>query len=123
MKYLLALLLFAAITVTFGQTSSPDTATWTWTAPTAYTDGTPIPSTVTLTYNIYIGTAGKGSEPAAATQTGITGSSLTTSGYAAGETVCGEITAVAGGEESARSNETCKTFLAIPSAPTGLSVK
>jgi hypothetical protein len=102
--------------------SSSNTAQWTWGAVTTYADGTAIPSTVPVTYNLYIGTAGKGSEAATPAQSGLTSTSFATSGYSAGETVCGEFTAVAGGVEGARSNEACKTFPAVPAAGT-LAVK
>ena len=98
-------------------------ATWSWSAPTSYTDGTAIPSTVALTYNLYLGTGGPGSESSTPAQTGITALTATTSGYAAGVTVCGNLTAVAGGVESAHSAEACKTFPAVPAAPFGLTVK
>ena len=35
-------------------------AIWSWTAPTTFADGTTIPSTDAITYNLYVGTAGKG---------------------------------------------------------------
>ena len=98
-------------------------ATWSWTAPTTFTDGTTIPSTDAITYNLYVGTAGKGSEATTPVQTGITATTVTTSGYAAGAVVCGEVTSVVNGVESARSNEACKTFPDVPSPPTNNVVK
>ena len=98
-------------------------AVWSWTAPTTFADGTAIPSTDAITYNLYVGTAGKGSEATTPVQTGITATTITTSGYAAGAVVCGEVTAVVSGIESARSNEACKTFPDVPNAPTNLTVK
>lgn len=121
-RILIALVLLAGITITVAQTSATDKTTWTWTAPATYTDGTPIPNTVALTYNLYIGTAGKGSESAMAVQTGITGLAVTTTGYAAGQTVCGTLTAVANGQEGPHSQEACKSFATIPGAP-GLLVQ
>ena len=118
----LAALLLAGVTITVAQTSTTDKATWSWTAPTSYTDGTPIPSTTTLTYNLYIGTAGKGSESPTPVQTGITGLTATTTGYAAGQAVCGTLTAVANGQEGPHSQEACKSFATIPGAP-GLLVQ
>ena len=98
-------------------------AVWSWTAPTTFADGTAIPSTDAITYNLYVGTGGKGSEATAPVQTGITATTITTSGYAAGAVVCGEVTAVVNGVESARSNEACKTFPDVPSPPTNLTAK
>ena len=98
-------------------------AVWSWTAPTTFADGTAIPSTDAITYNLYVGTAGKGSEATTPVQTGITATTVTTSGYAAGAVVCGEVTAVVNGVESARSNEACKTFPDVPSPPTNLTAK
>ena len=104
------------------QTAVNPTA-WSWTAPTTFADGTTIPTSDAITYNLYVGTAGKGSEATTAVQTGITATTVTTSGYAAGTVVCGEVTAVVSGIESARSNEACKTFPDVPNAPTNLTVK
>ncbi len=128
MRNFLALLLaLCAIVVLVGCSSRAQTAvnpaTWSWTAPTTFADGTTIPSTDTITYNLYVGTAGKSSEASTPVQTGITGVTVTTSGYAAGSTVCGEVTAVVAGVESARSNEACKSFSDLPNAPTNLTVK
>ena len=98
-------------------------AVWSWTAPTTFADGTTIPSTDAITYNLYVGTAGKGSEATTPVQTGITATTVTTSGYAPGAVVCGELTAVVNTIESARSNEACKTFPDVPSPPTNLTAK
>ncbi len=128
MRNFLALLLaLCAIVVLVGCSSraqtAVNTATWSWTAPTTFTDGTTIPSIDAITYNLYIGTAGKGSEASTPVQTGITGLTVTTSGYAAGSVVCGEVTSVVAGVESGRSNEACKSFPDLPSPPTNLTVK
>ena len=128
MRNFLALLLaLCAIVVLVGCSSRAQTAvnpaTWSWTAPSTFADGTTIPSTDTITYNLYVGTAGKASEATTPVQTGITATTVTTSGYAAGAVVCGEVTAVVNGVESARSNEACKTFPDVPSPPTNLTAK
>ena len=98
-------------------------AAWSWTAPTTFADGTTIPTSDAITYNLYVGTGGKGSEATTAVQTGITATTITTSGYAAGTVVCGEVTAVVNGIESGRSNEACKTFPDVPSPPSNLTAK
>lgn len=123
MKFLISCAVVLIAGCTAYSQSANNSAVWTWTAPSSFTDGTAIPSTDTITYNLYIGTSGKGSEPTTATQTGITAITLTTSGYTAGESVCGEVTAIVNGVESGRSNEACKNFPNQPNAPTNLTVK
>lgn len=118
MKKLLVLLLALPA---FAQTISPYSASLSWTAPTANTDGSAI--TGSLTYNIYQGASGAlGATPV---QTGITTTSATiTAGLSAGATVCFAVTAVEGGVESAQSAQACKTFpKPVPVSPTGLTVK
>lgn len=107
----------------FAASAPVNTATWTWTAPADFTNGTAIPSSDAITYNLYLGTAGSGSEAATPALTGITADSVTTSGYVAGTTVCGEVTAVVNGMESAHSSEACKSFAPVPKAPAGLTAK
>ncbi len=103
--------------------SASNSATWSWTAPTTFVDGTSIPSADAITYSLYVGTAGKGSEATTAVQTGVSADTVTTSGYAAGAVVCGEVTSVVNGVESGRSNEACKTFPDVPNPPTNNAVK
>ena len=116
----LAAILFCG--VSFAQTTS-GTVDWYYTAPTQYTDGTAIPSTVTITYNLYVGVAGPGSEAAAPVQTSIRFTSAITSGYTPGEQVCGFVTAVIGGVESPHSSEACGMFSRTPGAPSNLTIK
>jgi len=100
--------------------AAPPSAVLTWAAPTLNTDGTAI--TLPLTYNVYQGAQGSTTKPSVLT--GVTALTATiTTGLAASSTVCFELTAVAGGQESAHSGEACKTFpAATPAAPT-LTVK
>jgi hypothetical protein len=119
----LACVLFAIAPSAPAQGTGSGTATWSYTAPTTYTDGSSIASGTSVTYNLYVGTAGAGSEAATPLQTGITALTVTTTGYSAGQTVCGEVTAVVNGVESAKSNEACKSFPLVPSAPSALTVK
>lgn len=93
-------------------------ATLTWVAPTLNTDGTPI--TLPITYNVYQGASGA----EASVQTGVSGLTVTlTAGLADGATVCWQLTTVAGGVESARTNELCQTFpKATPNPPTIVTV-
>lgn len=106
-----------------GATAPVNTITWSWNAPTAFTSGIAIPSTDTITYNLYIGTAGSLSEAATPALAGITADTVTTSGYVSGATVCGEVTAVVNGEESARSVEACKQFPLVPNPPGNVTAK
>jgi hypothetical protein len=120
-RYLIALAAMLVVGVASAQTSG--TVNWAYSAPTQFTDGTAIPSTATITYNLYVGTAGPGSEAAAPVQTGIRFTSAITSGYTAGETVCGFVTSVVNGFESPHSPEACGTFSEVPGAPTNLTLK
>jgi len=126
MKNLIGILAATAIAVlsavALAQTASTNTSTWAWGAPTTFTDGTAIPSTSSITYNLYVGSGGPGSESSTPVQTGVTALTVTTSGYTDGETVCGKITAVVNGIESAKSNEACKSF-GTPNPPATLTVK
>jgi hypothetical protein len=84
------------------------THTASWTAVTTYTDGSTI--TLPVTYNLYTGAKGKET----VSQSGIT--TLSTTATLTDAAPCAEVTAVAGGNEGARSNEVCLQF--TPSAPT-----
>lgn len=119
---LLAALLIAGVTITLAQTSSTNSATWSWTAPTAYTDGAPIASGTVITYEIFTGSASH-AEAATPAWSG-TALTATTSGYAAGSTVYGYVKACISGVCSAASNEASKSFpLPAPAAPSSLTVK
>ena len=98
--------------------SAPLSSVLSWTAPTTFTNGSPI--TGTITYNIYQGASGA----EASVQTGVATTSVTiTTGLSAGSTVCFQVTAVVGGVESSRTTEVCETFPAQPNPPTNLTVK
>jgi hypothetical protein len=84
----------------------PRTATIIFTAPTHYVDGTPIAADTPLSYHVYQGERG-GQKQRVATITE-TAATIDT-GLPPGE-MCWEVTAVANGVESARSNEGCKFF-------------
>lgn len=99
-----------------------NTATFSWGAVTQNTDGTTI--TGPVTYNIYqtaCGSTSGGSQVAS----GITGLAYVIStGLADGTTYCWNLTAVAGGVESAYSNQATKTFLpGTPAASSTFTVK
>ena len=119
MKILLAILALCAASVAYGQTQTAHTFSEFWTAPTEYTDGTPIPSGTVITYNWYVGINGPGSEPATPTQQNLPyTSAMYSTNLVAGEDVCGYVTAVVNGVESPHSNESCSIIPAAkPAAP------
>lgn len=114
-KLLLCLLLVPGVVL-----AAPPSATLTWTAPTKYTDGTTI--TVPLTYNVYQGLSGATKTRVLSNLVALT--TTITTGLSPNSTVCWELTAVAGGQESAHTAEVCKTFPPqVPEAPAGLTVQ
>src|SRR5271155_5814168 len=95
--------IFAAALLGFASLAyAGPTATLTWVAPTSYSDGTPIPSTVTLTYNIYQGTSATTLGKVATGVTAIPDAIST--GLSDGQTYYFAVTAVAAGLEGAQSN-------------------
>jgi hypothetical protein len=117
MKKLLAFFAFALLA--FSAHAAP-TATLTWIAPTTYSDGTPIPSTVTLTYNIYQGTSATTLVQVATGVTALTNAIST--GLTDGQTYYFAVTAVANGLEGAKSNVGSKTFPAVAPGTVTLTV-
>ena len=99
--------------------SAPLTATLSWSAPTVYSDGTAIPSTVAITYNVYQGTSATSLTKVATGVTAVTDS--ITTGLADGNTYYWSVTAVANGLEGPQSNVVSKAF-GTPGAVT-LTVK
>jgi hypothetical protein len=100
--------------------TAPPTATLTWTNVTTYSDGTTIPSTVTVTYNIYQGPSATALVKVATGVTALTDS--ITTGLVDGQTYYFAVTAVAGGLEGAQSNVGSKTFAAVAPGTTTLTV-
>lgn len=74
----------------------------TWTAPTSWSDGTPL-GTVSLSYQVYAGGA-PGSEVKLGTATTATTYTVTP---VANSTQCFQVTAIANGIESVKSGEAC----------------
>lgn len=94
------------------------TATLTWTAPTQYTDGSPI-GTAPITYRVYGGVQGQ-TKTLIATVSALT---YQHTGAPDGVTYCYQLTAVVNSQESARSTEGCKVMPPlVPNPPTGLQV-
>lgn len=104
--FVLYVLIMLAIAFGVAHAQEPRTATIIFTAPTHYVDGTPIDADTPLSYHVYQGERG-GQKQRVATITE-TAATIDT-GLPPGET-CWEVTAVANGVESARSNEGCKFF-------------
>jgi hypothetical protein len=116
----LTVLLLMTCGLLMGVAQAAPSATLTWTAPTANTDGSAI--TGTLTYNIYQALQGV---PLSKVSTGNTALSVVvTAGLTAGTTQCFAVTAVEGTQEGAQSSIGCKTFPSpTPLAPVLISVK
>jgi hypothetical protein len=89
-------------------------AVLTWTAPTTFTDGTPI--TGTITYNVYQGTAANALTKVATGVTTLTDTIST--GLVDGATYYWSVTAVVNGVESAQTAPVSKTF--SPGTPDGV---
>lgn len=112
MRYLLALC--ALLTTAVYAQAANNTQTATWTVPTQYTNGTPIPATVALTYNVYaiLGTAAE-----VKLNSGIAANSISNS-YPVGQNNCYSITVLLNGaNESARSPQLCGVVAALTSKP------
>jgi hypothetical protein len=112
---------FLALFATLSLAQTAPTAVLSWTAPTTYSDGTTIPSSVALTYNIYQGISATALVKVATGVTALT-SSIST-GLADGTTYYWSVTAVAGGLEGAQSNVGTKTFAAVAPGTVTLTVK
>jgi hypothetical protein len=101
-----ALILTLSVLATAAYAQTARQAVISFAAPTKYTDGSSIPASVAISYNVYQGAKGA-VKPKVAT---ITATSTTiNTGLAAGET-CWQVSSVANGVESALSNEACKSF-------------
>jgi|SRR5665213_383848 len=101
--------------------SAPNTATLTWTAPTKNTDGTALGGPVT--YNVYQTASGATSGGTKLASNLATLTDAISSGLADGSTDCFNVTAVVAGQESAYSNQVCKTFPAGVPVPPVLTIQ
>lgn len=116
--FLLLLVLLGFAGMAFAQ-PAPNTATITFAAPTARVDGTPISGA--LTYKVYQGISGQAK--AAVGTISATTSTITT-GLLGGTTYCWQVSALEGGtNESALSNEACKTFPPSPPQTVTITVR
>lgn len=93
-------------------------ATVTFAAPTKYTDGSSIPAGTAITYRVYQGSKGQANKPLIGTIT--TTSATVSAGLQAGTEYCWQVSAVINGQESALSNEACKSFPAL--APEAVTI-
>jgi hypothetical protein len=112
-----------AVTKTVGET-----ATLSWTAPTTYTDGTAIPSTVTITYNVYEATQAVGTNCSSPTYSttptvaAVSALTYTLPAYTATGVYCYALTAETSGMQSALTNSVeVDVTLPTPNPPTGLT--
>jgi hypothetical protein len=98
--------------------AAPPSATLVWTAPTAFTDGTPISGTIT--YNVYQGLTGALTK----VQSGISGLTVTiTTGLTPGTSQCFAVTAVVASVESAQSAQACAAIpVPTPNSPGQVTV-
>lgn len=113
MRYLLALCALLA-TAAYAQTPT-NTQRVSWVGPTQYTDGTAIPATAVLTYNVYakLGTAAE-----VKFRSSIAMTSLTTGPQPVGQRNCYTVTVlVNGANESARSPEACGVVVGLTAKP------
>lgn len=117
-----AFALIAGVTIGVAQTTTSNSVTWSWSAPTQYVDGTPIASGTAITYKVFTG-ASTGSESSTPAWTG-TATSASTSGYAGGSSVYGYVEACINSLCSAPSSEASKSFpLPAPAAPSNFTAK
>ena len=86
-----------------------------FTAPTAYTDGTPI--TLPLSFGVWQGLSGA---PKTKVATITTTTSTITTGLLSGKTYCWQVDVSDGTQTSALSNEACKTF--PPGVPASVTI-
>lgn len=115
---LLPLLLAAVLAACSLASSAQPSVTLTWTAPTMYTDGTPIPATQAITYIINQGPSGQEAKFAE----GVSGTTWTsTSGLSPGTKMCWTVIAVDAqqGTQSVPTNEVCKDFAPLTPNPPG----
>jgi hypothetical protein len=115
------LFLAAALLAATARAQSAPTATLSWNAVTTYTDGTTIPTTCPVTYNIYQGAT---ASTLAKVSTGVTTLTDTiNTGLVDGSTYFFAVTAVACSVEGAQSNAASKAFAAGTPGTVTLTVK
>lgn len=110
-KYLIGLFsLFSIIAFAQGATNSQSVS---WVAPTQYVDGTIIPATVAITYNVY---ATMGTSAEVKLRTAVAGTSISISALPVGQNNCYAVTVLLNGSnESARSPSVCGLVASLAS--------
>jgi len=115
----IALALLAVFAAPVLAQTAPNTATITFSAPTARLDGTAI--TGALSYGVYQGVKG---QPKTKVGTIATTTGQITTGLLGGTEYCWQVSAQeAGGPESALSNEACKAFPLSPATAVTITVQ
>lgn len=111
--------LISALFLTMAEAQGAPQFTVTWTAPTAYTDGTLI-GTAAITYQLYSGASGAEVK---------LGNPVTSPPYvitpapAPGKPLCVQVTAIVNGVESVKSAEACGTMpYPAPNSPTVITI-
>jgi hypothetical protein len=104
---LLLAVLALPLGVALGQESDPQ-AIIEFTAPTEFTDGTPIPAGTVITYDVMQG-EGEGSVKSSIGIISETRQTIT-AGLEVGKLYCWQVVAIVDGRRSAPSNEACKSF-------------
>lgn len=114
-------LLPLALVLASGLAQAANQAVLTFTAPTAYTDATPIPDTIVLTFGVYQAIKG---QPKVKVATIPSATHTISTDLLPGKTYCWQVSAIASGKESGLSNQACKTFPPlIPAVPTLMVVQ
>ena len=121
MKLILVSILASLALFVSAVAQTAPTATLSWGAVTAYTDGTAIPASCPVTYNVYQGPTASTMVKVASGVTTLT-SSITT-GLVDGNTYFFGVTAVACAVEGAQSNAASKVFAAGTPGVVTLTVK
>lgn len=102
MMALAALSLFAfTVAIAQAPTNSQQVS---WTPPTKYTDGTPIPASVAVTYNLY---AKLGSAPYVKIRSATANTTISSGPYPVGQVNCYQVSSIANEVEGARTAEAC----------------
>ena len=112
--------LILVVVILLAMVGMAQAATLSWTAPTTYTDGSAIPTTLTKTYSMKSGSASSGPWSAEGTTTGTSG---TVSEPSAGTTKWYTVSVTVSGVESANATPVFKSAPdKTPSAASGLKI-
>lgn len=123
MRSFLAILLSVVALSIFAQTGPPPSVTIRWTAPTTMDDGSPVPSSATISYNLYGGKTPTGPWSAPIS---ILGTSTIRNGVDTGQ-LCYYLEAVVNGKVSLPTTPACVNVVpaapsTVPNAPTNVTI-